>query len=304
MSQAYTSCLARPSRRWAAEIARRPALDTSTPAFTRRPLRPHKELLIAWTLLLLDDEAIHGYRLHHELEARGVGIQTASMYRWLRKFENERWLVSRWSEPVEGPRRHIYRPTAEGRATLHDMSELIAATRVTYSAFVQAHEGAVARREGAGSSTDESAMPVPRGAPSRPAREAETAAAPASELRPLRPHKELLVGWLLLHLDAGATYGYDLRREFNAHRLTPDPSTVYRMLRKLETDKWVQSRWLSPAAGPRRRFYRLTTRGRRNLDEIALLIAAIRDSHDAYLRVYEDVRSRAGASTGAGEEAA
>ena len=263
-------------------------MDSPTPS--RRPLRPHKELLIAWTLLLLDEEPIHGYRLHHELQARGLGIQTASMYRWLRKLEVERWVDSSWSEPIEGPRRHVYRLTAQGRATLHDMSELIAAMRETYSTFVQAHAEAVARRGGTVSEVDEDAAPVPRAPAVRSAAAAVSTPARAAEIGPLRPHKELLVGWLLLHLDAGATYGYDLRREFDAHRLTPDPATVYRMLRRLESDKWVQSRWLSPAAGPRRRFYRLTTRGRRNLDEIALLIAAIRDSHDMYLRAYEDRR--------------
>jgi DNA-binding PadR family transcriptional regulator len=108
----------------------------------------------------------------------------------------------------------------------------------------------------------------------------------------LRPHRELLVGWLLLQLDAGATYGYDLRRAFDAQRLSPDPGAMYRMLRQLEADKWVQSRWMNPAAGPRRRFYRLTGRGRRNLDEIARLIAAIRDAHEAYLVAYEHARDR------------
>lgn len=262
-------------------------MDSPTPSLTRHPLRPHKELLIAWTLLLLDEEPVHGYRLHHELEARGLGVQTASMYRWLRKFEADHWVASSWSESVEGPRRHVYRLTMQGRATLDDTSELIAVTRATYDAFAQAYEAAVARRSRA------MGLSAPPGAVTPPACGVEVATAQPTP-RPLRPHKELLVGWLLLQLDAGASYGYDLRREFDALRLTPDPATVYRMLRKLESDKWVQSRWLSPAAGPRRRFYRLTTRGRRNLDEIAMLVAAIRDSHDTYLRAYERSRSDRG----------
>ena len=48
----------------------------------------------------------------------------------------------------------------------------------------------------------------------------------------------------------------------------------------------MQSRWVSPSAGPRRRFYRLTGRGRRTLDEIARLIATIRDAYDRYLQAY------------------
>ena len=220
-------------------------------------------MIASLLLLLLDDDALHGYRLHQELSARGLELQATSLYRWLRKFERDRWVSSHWAEPVEGPRRHVYRLTADGRRTLHELSTSIAASRDTYNAFLNAHHGGVAKSE-----------PMPDQQPA-------TAAAP------LRPDRELLVGWLLLLLDGGATYGYDLRRAFAARGLSPDPAAMYRMLRKLEEDKWVESRWLSSDAGPRRRFYRLTTRGRRNLDEIAALIAAIRDSYDRYLRDYE-----------------
>jgi PadR family transcriptional regulator PadR len=247
-----------------------------------RALRPHKELLIAWTLLLLDGDALHGYRLHQGLRARGLDLQSTSLYRWLRKFEHERWIASYWSEPVDGPRRRMYRLTADGHRTLHELSGLSAAMRDTYSTFLHAHDRALGHRDDAG----DAAAPAPGDAPMP----TSGAVMSAPALRPLRPHKELLVGWLLLHLDAGSTYGYDLRRAFAAHGLSTDPSALYRMLRRLEADRWVQSRWLSAAAGPRRRFYRLTARGRRKLDEIAVLIAAIRDSHDTYLREYARAR--------------
>lgn len=234
------------------------------PATERRPLRPHRELLIAWALLLLDDDELHGYRLHQELRARGLDLQATSLYRWLGKFERDGWVSSRWAASADGPRRHVYRLAPEGRRTLHELSASIAASRDSYSAFADARQQVPAQLEPA---------------PDRPA-----TAAP----EPLRPHRELLAGWLLLQLDAGATYGYDLRRALDARGLSLDPAVMYRMLRRLEDDKWVQSRWLSAAAGPPRRFYRLTTRGRRNLDEIARLIAAIRDLHDRYLREYEN----------------
>jgi PadR family transcriptional regulator, regulatory protein PadR len=102
----------------------------------------------------------------------------------------------------------------------------------------------------------------------------------------VRPDKELLTGWLLLLLDRGATYGYKLRRELDAEGLDTDPGTVYRVLRRLERDGLVQSRWMGSVAGPRRRFYRLTAKGRRMLSEIAELITTVRDSHDAFVRAY------------------
>lgn len=266
-------------------------LNSWTPSPSQRALHHQKELLIAWTLLLLDGGEAYGYTLHHGLLARGVDVQATSVYRWLAKFERDAWVVSGWSEPVDGPRRHVYRLTLEGQAALREMAGVIAALHETYSTFVDAHARAVARRGGEG--VDEDATPLMAGDP--PPRDDATVAAPDAPLpapsRPLRPHKELLVGWLLLQLDAGATYGYDLRRAFEALRLSPDPGAMYRMLRRLEADKWVQSRWMSAAAGPRRRFYRPTGRGRRNLDEIAQLIAVIRDAHEQYLHAYEHART-------------
>lgn len=105
--------------------------------------------------------------------------------------------------------------------------------------------------------------------------------------RSLRPHRELTTAWLLLLLDGGASYGYELRRELDAHRLDVDPSVVYRTLRKLEHDGWVASRWTQSSTGPRRRFYRLTAEGHRRLDEIAALIADIRDIHGMFVQAHK-----------------
>lgn len=256
-------------------------------------LRPQKELLAAWTLLLLEAGEMHGYKLRHELLARRIELQPSSLYRWLHRFERDRWVVARWTEPVTGPRRHMYSLTPEGRAKLRDITGVVAAMRETYGEFAEAHADACARRGKTARHRDE--------APPRARRDITTStsrrsSAPSERAR-LRPHKELLVGWLLLHIDDGATYGWDLRREFEAHRLSPDPGAMYRTLRRLEADRSVQSRWMAPAAGPRRRFYRLTTRGRRKLDDIARLIAAILDAHDSYLQAYEQAGHGRGTAT-------
>ena len=241
--------------------------------------------MIAWALLLLDEEEAHGYALHQRLLASGSAVRATSLYRLLSKLERDRLVMSRWCASVDGPRRHVYRLTGQGQSALREMSGVIAEARESYRGFVDAHADAVARRGANG--VDEAAAPVRGRAP-----------APGTDVigptmqRSMRPRKELLVGWLLLQLDGGATYGYDLRRAFDALRLSPDPAAMYRMLRQMEADKWVQSRWVSSAAGPRRRFYRLTGRGRRNLDEIARLIASIRATHDSYLQAYEHAQGR------------
>lgn len=107
----------------------------------------------------------------------------------------------------------------------------------------------------------------------------EASPAPAAA----RPGRGLLTAWLLLLLRDGATYGYNLRRELQARGMRADTAAMYRMLRAYEDDGWVQSRWASSDAGPRRRVYRLTRKGRRALDEIAGLITASRDTQDRFL---------------------
>lgn len=96
-----------------------------------------------------------------------------------------------------------------------------------------------------------------------------------------------MTAWLLLLLRGGATYGYELRRELDLHRVDVDSAVLYRTLRRLEREGRVQSRWMRSAAGPRRRFYRLTAKGRSTLDEVAGVIVVARDAHDAFLQSHQ-----------------
>lgn len=64
---------------------------------------------------------------------------------------------------------------------------------------------------------------------------------------PQRPEKNLLTGWLMLLLDAGACHGYGLQAKMEACRLSPDPAALYRTLRKLEEDGSVVSECTSRA---------------------------------------------------------
>jgi PadR family transcriptional regulator PadR len=104
-----------------------------------------------------------------------------------------------------------------------------------------------------------------------------------SPARPIRPRDEFVIAWLLLLLEGGATYGYQLRGELDAHSVSIDQAVVYRTLRKLEGDGWVTSRWVESGLGPRRRSYTVTPQGRGQLAQVAGVISAIRDLHDAFL---------------------
>lgn len=99
----------------------------------------------------------------------------------------------------------------------------------------------------------------------------------------------LLRAWLLLLIDSGASYGYEMARQLEAHSLTVDVSYVYRALRKLECDGCIESDWTRSAVGPRRRLYRITPHGRSKLLEAIELIAAVRDLHDALLQAHQRI---------------
>ncbi len=130
-------------------------------------------------------------------------------------------------------------------------------------------------------------------APLRPVR-AAPALAPAlpaaPPARPIRPRDEFVTAWLLLLLDRGAGYGYELRSLLENQSISVDSAVVYRTLRRLEGDGYVRSRWTESGVGPRRRSYTLTSSGNRQLDEVAGTIGSLRDLHDRFLDSHHQSR--------------
>ncbi len=102
-----------------------------------------------------------------------------------------------------------------------------------------------------------------------------------------QPSRELLTAWLLLLLGRQATHGYELRRVVEGHGVSAEPGTLYRTLRRLESEGYAASTWEQSAAGPRRRLYQLTPRGRQHLNELVEAIRVTRDVHAAFLRAEE-----------------
>ena len=102
-----------------------------------------------------------------------------------------------------------------------------------------------------------------------------------------QPSRELLTAWLLLLLNRKATHGYALRRQLEAHGVEAEPGTLYRTLRRLESEGRAASTWAQSAAGPRRRLYRLTPHGRSHLDELVAAITVTRDVHAAFLLAHQ-----------------
>lgn len=113
----------------------------------------------------------------------------------------------------------------------------------------------------------------------------EVVAAPGSGV--FQPSRELLTAWLLLLLGDQATHGYELRRMLEEHGVKPETGAMYRTLRKLEDEGRAASRWEDSAAGPRRRLYQITSKGRRDLQQLVGAIRITRDVHATFLQVHE-----------------
>lgn len=125
-------------------------MTTDTSPSSPQPVRPQKQLLMAWLLLLLQGDQAHGYELHRALDAQDVTIDPGVLYRTLRRLEDDGAVASRWMRPIAGPRRRCYQLTSSGRRALDDWAGEIAVTRDLHDTFLRAHRRAIATRDGTG----------------------------------------------------------------------------------------------------------------------------------------------------------
>ncbi len=73
---------------------------------------------------------------------------------------------------------------------------------------------------------------------------------------------------ILLLLSKGASYGYGLMEKLEKHcGEKVDVGDLYRTLRRMEKDGWVESDWDKNEAGPDRRIYTITRNGSKFLEE-------------------------------------
>ena len=233
---------------------------------TSAVLRPDRELLLAWMLLFLARGDGYGYGIADQLTEHGIGIEKTIVYRSLRGLERDGAVSSRWIASPHGPQRRLYSLTAAGRRTLDSLAAVVIDNRRAHQGFVETYRQQTRRQDAEQAPTQPSGTGLARREP------------------------ELLVGWLLLLLDSDVTYGYDLRRHLAEHHVDADAGVVYRLLRRMDSDGRLQSRWSEPIAGPRRRLYTVTPRGRAQLHQIAPAIMHARDVHDAFVDEYEDLR--------------
>jgi PadR family transcriptional regulator PadR len=94
---------------------------------------------------------------------------------------------------------------------------------------------------------------------------------------------------LLLLLRERPAHGYELLEQLPTltGEARVDMGNLYRVLRALEEDGLVTSRWEAGEPGPAKRIYELTARGRRLLDEWAAALRRSRDRIDTFLERFE-----------------
>jgi DNA-binding PadR family transcriptional regulator len=103
-----------------------------------------------------------------------------------------------------------------------------------------------------------------------------------------QPSRELLAAWLLLLLRRRPGHGYDLQRQLETLGIPTESGAMYRALRRLEREGFTQSSWAKSVAGPQRRLYSVTAKGRRELEALVAAITVKRDVHAAFLDAHDE----------------
>jgi len=94
-------------------------------------------------LLLLRNDASHGYNLSDGLQQFGFGegfLDISVIYRLLREMEAQGWVASEWDTTGSGPPRRVYHVTSDGDAYLRWWIEDLRRTRDEIGRFIAAYE--------------------------------------------------------------------------------------------------------------------------------------------------------------------
>lgn len=91
-------------------------------------------------LLLLRDRQDHGYALAEQLGNFGFGdVNVSTLYRVMRRMENEGCVTSSWEEGGKGPQKRVYAITDKGRAALEGQIEKFEQRRTCIDALLRAY---------------------------------------------------------------------------------------------------------------------------------------------------------------------
>jgi poly-beta-hydroxybutyrate-responsive repressor len=92
-------------------------------------------------LLLLSNEPSYGYELIDTLDKLGSSADASSVYKTLRKMEQEGLVKSRWDTEGAGPAKRYYEITPEGEELLHAWAVTIRKHLETLEGFLKIYGG-------------------------------------------------------------------------------------------------------------------------------------------------------------------
>jgi len=115
-------------------------------------------------------------------------------------------------------------------------------------------------------------------------------AEPIEEREPLTgwPPRDMLAPFVLLAVSLQRAHGYvieDYLRALGLFGITM--STLYRTLRQMEKDGYLESTWEPGPMGPARRVYTITDAGHAWLDSSASMLNAYRQTIDRFFGLYD-----------------
>lgn len=113
---------------------------------------------------------------------------------------------------------------------------------------------------------------------------------PIEEREPLTgwPPRDMLAPFVLLAVSLQRAHGYvieDYLRALGLFGITM--STLYRTLRQMEKDGFLESTWEPGPTGPARRVYTITDSGHAWLDSSASMLNAYRQTIDRFFGLYD-----------------
>ncbi len=97
---------------------------------------------------------------------------------------------------------------------------------------------------------------------------------------------------LLLLIYAKPSHGYELIQNFNALDPTEivEPATIYRNLRRMESEGYIISKWKTSEAGPARRQYEITQQGVAALEEAVVKLEHQKKQIEEFINTFQDLK--------------
>jgi poly-beta-hydroxybutyrate-responsive repressor len=104
-----------------------------------------------------------------------------------------------------------------------------------------------------------------------------------------------LIPALLLLLAEKSSHGYELTERYSEFGFTEagfDPGAIYRTLRLLESEGFIESRWETRGAGPAKRIYSITPDGLEMLSGWASDIKRRMDVFEMFLKRHGNLKTQ------------